>query len=114
MEPLGNAYAVPSSDAPVVAAGKAPAGAAARAGVALPSVLRGQTISLDTMATAGAKVAKPIAIHTLSGDGLAHADMKEWLVFSDLHVGPSSLDVSLEVSIPQGNRTQPDLAPCFA
>lgn len=105
MEPLGKAYAAPSSDASG-AVRKAPAVSGAAAGVALPSILRGQTISLDTMATAGAKVAEPIMIRTLSGDGLEHAGMKEWLVFSDLHVGPGTLNVSLEVSTPQGNRTQ--------
>lgn len=96
MEPLGKAYAAPSSDASG-AVRKAPAVSGAAAGVALPSILRGQTISLDTMATAGAKVAEPIMIRTLSGDGLEHAGMKEWLVFSDLHVGPGTLNVSLEV-----------------
>lgn len=70
----------------------------------LPSVLRGRTISLNTMmastmtrTTTGAD-ADPVAIHTMSAEGLAHADMKEWLIFSDLHVSPGSLAVSLEVS----------------
>ncbi|CAM9486937.1 unnamed protein product, partial [Sphacelaria rigidula] len=115
MEPLGNAYAAPSPSAAAV--GKetgvisSPALAATEAGVettvegTLPSVLRGNTISLDTLsatATANetAAVAKDMgsmAINDMSRDGLAHADMEEWLVFSDLHVGPGSLDVGLEV-----------------
>lgn len=40
-----------------------------------------------------------VAIHAMSAEGLAHADMTEWLIFSDLHVSPTSLDVSLEVSV---------------
>lgn len=40
---------------------------------------------------------EPRVVPTLASHGLPHAAMKEWLVFSDLHVSPSSLAVSLEV-----------------
>lgn len=116
MEPLGSAYAAPSPSATPVreetAVVSSPAAAAVegRADATvegmLPSVLRGKTISLDTLsatATASERVAVAkdkgtVAINAMSGDGLPHADMEEWLIFSDLHVGPGSLDVGLEVS----------------
>ncbi len=76
--------------------------------VAPPSLLA-QTISLEVPATAAAEAAaeaaavvpeggtETVAIGKMSAEGLAHAAMKEWLVFSDLHVSPGSLAVTLEV-----------------
>lgn len=87
------------------------AGAAA---VALPAVLppplAGQTISLEVPAPTGATPVTPegveeavaVAISKMSSEGLAHAAMKEWLVFSDLHVSPGSLAVTLEVRVAYG------------
>ena len=59
-----------------------------------PPPLLGQSILAATPAEEGA-----VAIHAMSSEGLAHAEMKEWMVFSDLHVSPSSLDVALQVSV---------------
>lgn len=67
--------------------------AAATAATAPPSLL-GQSTLVARPAEEGA-----VAIHTMSAEGLAHAEMKEWMVFSDLHVSPSSLDVTLQVSV---------------
>lgn len=113
MEPLGDAYGPSDASSPMprggggqgetrarrsgekLTRGKDSAGAhiAANGGESgmLPPVLRGQTISLPQAAN------EPHVIRSMSSDGMPHAAMKEWLVFSDLHVGPSSLAVSLEV-----------------
>ena len=40
-----------------------------------------------------------VVIHAMSAEGLAHGEMKEWVVFSDLHVSPASLDVTLQVNV---------------
>eukprot|EP00903_Cladosiphon_okamuranus_P005576 g5550.t2 len=86
---------------------KAGAGAtiAASPGVVPPSLV-GQTISVEmpAPAMASATAAAPrgggeavaVTIGKMSSEGLAHAAMKEWLVFSDLHVSPGSLAVTLE------------------
>ncbi|CAN0512394.1 unnamed protein product, partial [Ectocarpus sp. 8 AP-2014] len=71
----------------------------------VPPSLAGRTISLQASpppaaASALAEKASETAsatVFNMSADGLAHATMKEWLVFSDLHVSPASLAVSLEV-----------------
>ncbi|CAM9325553.1 unnamed protein product, partial [Ectocarpus sp. 12 AP-2014] len=70
----------------------------------VPPSLAGRTISLQVSppsATAAlvekASETATAAVFNMSADGLAHAEMKEWLVFSDLHVSPASLAVSLEV-----------------
>lgn len=70
----------------------------------VPPSLAERTISLQASppATAAALAEKAsetatAAVFNMSADGLAHATMKEWLVFSDLHVSPASLAVSLEV-----------------
>ncbi|CBJ48405.1 DNA double-strand break repair rad50 ATPase [Ectocarpus siliculosus] len=70
----------------------------------VPPSLAGRTISLQASPpSAAAALAEKAsetattAVFNMSADGLAHATMKEWLVFSDLHVSPASLAVSLEV-----------------
>ncbi|CAB1108469.1 ABC [Ectocarpus sp. CCAP 1310/34] len=70
----------------------------------VPPSLAGRTISLQASppsATAAlaekASETATAAVFNMSADGLAHVTMKEWLVFSDLHVSPASLAVSLEV-----------------
>ncbi|CAM9204630.1 unnamed protein product, partial [Laminaria digitata] len=66
--------------------------AVAEAAAAAPPSLLGQPLLPATPVEEGA-----VAIHAMSAEGLAHAEMKEWMVFSDLHVSPSSLDVTLQV-----------------
>ena len=74
-------------------------GAVKNAVSAWPSALVGQTISIDMSGeSAPATEGDADAIRTMRVDGLPHAQMKEWLVFSDLHVSPGSLAVCLEVS----------------
>lgn len=53
-----------------------------------------------------------VAIHAMSAEGLAHAEMTEWLVFSDLHVSPTSLGVSLEVSVGVPRQSRGNIRSC--
>lgn len=80
-------------------AGRRPKGAGT-APLVMPSA---DTAGVGTIAAAAVPAAtanqSTLEIHYVSGEGLAHADMKEWLIFSDLHVSPASLDVSLEVRV---------------
>lgn len=110
---VGSAETATATAAPAAARGKAgatkrritkKAGAAAAASPAVPPSLVGQTISLEMPAPAepaavpeGGAEAVAVTIGKMSSEGLAHAAMKEWLVFSDLHVSPGSLAVTLEV-----------------
>lgn len=66
----------------------------------VPPMLLGETISVDVAAE---NAADTVAIRAISSDGLLHGQMKEWLVFSDLHVSSDSLLVSLEVGSVQQN-----------
>lgn len=66
-------------------------------GGTLPSLLPGQTISLAQTHTLATREEREIVIHAMSANETAHGEMKEWIIFSDLHVSPSSLAVSLEV-----------------
>lgn len=76
-------------------------GAVKKAVASAPSALLGETIAVDVSGGYAAAEAETVAIRSISSDGLPHAQMKEWLVFSDLHVGSDSLPVSLEVGAVQ-------------
>ncbi|CAM9298178.1 unnamed protein product [Scytosiphon promiscuus] len=70
--------------------------------VVVPPSLVGQTISLQVPPPAATNSvdekgqAATVTIGKMSAEGLAHDEMEEWLVFSDLHVSPGSLSVTLE------------------
>ena len=88
-------------------AGAGAGDAAAASPAVVPPSLVGQTISLEIPAPSvaaavpeGGAEEVAVTIGKMSSEGLAHAAMKEWLVFSDLHVSPGSLGVTLEVGYP--------------
>lgn len=79
-------------DAVLTAVREGAAGTATATNTSSPELLRGKVSEAVPVAT------EAVSIRAMSAEGLPHAEMKEWLVFSDLHVSPGSLDVTLEAS----------------